>query len=280
MMKIVCLTTILWFFVAADLSGADFLWNFRKLVALPPKPSHNEKAPKPSPSEEKYKGKQVQGPVESSESCDGIDMRCSDSKSMTACIQRFDDGLKLLVLLIQNQGESNMKVNLTIPNSADKQKEIEILKKQTQKIKVTLDSLGSTKILLNAGNDDCVLHLERPISLGNFIKRLPSDLKLLTPIYGAYFLLAMTLIAGGVWACCKFRRRKRHGEIPYQELEMGMPESSINAETAEGWDLGWDDDWDEDKAVKSPGPSHPGSISANGLTSRSANRDGWENWDG
>lgn len=59
---------------------------------------------------------------------------------------------------------------------------------------------------------------------------------------------------------------------------MGLPESvsAMNVETAEGWDEGWDDDWDENNAVKSPGASRIGSISANGLTSRSPNRDGWE----
>jgi hypothetical protein len=63
---------------------------------------------------------------------------------------------------------------------------------------------------------------------------------------------------------------------------MGLPESASadNLEAAEGWDEGWDDDWDEDKAVKSPGGRHIGSISSSGLTARSANRDGWDNsWD-
>ncbi|KAI4338935.1 hypothetical protein MLD38_023939 [Melastoma candidum] len=43
---------------------------------------------------------------------------------------------------------------------------------------------------------------------------------------------------------------------------------------------GWDDDWDEENAVKSPAARHAGNISAHGLTSRGANKDGWENdWD-
>lgn len=62
---------------------------------------------------------------------------------------------------------------------------------------------------------------------------------------------------------------------------MGMQESvaTVNVDTADGWDQGWDDDWDEEKAVKSAVP-HAGNVSANGLTSRSSNREGWENdWD-
>ncbi|KAF2287982.1 hypothetical protein GH714_003714 [Hevea brasiliensis] len=53
---------------------------------------------------------------------------------------------------------------------------------------------------------------------------------------------------------CLLRKRKQQNGIPYQELEMGLPESSFvnNVETAEGWDEGWDDEWDGENAVKSP----------------------------
>lgn len=59
---------------------------------------------------------------------------------------------------------------------------------------------------------------------------------------------------------------------------MGLPESAaaVNVNSTEGWDQGWDSDWDDDKAVMSPGGNHVGSISANGLTSRSTKKDGWE----
>ena len=116
----------------------------------------------------------------------------------------------------------------------------------------------------------------------NFFLNLPSYDKLVTPVNGAYFLIVTVVIFGGSWACCIFRKRRRHDGIPYQELEMGLPESmaATEVETAEGWDQGWDDDWDENKAVKSPVGRHVSNISANGLTARSSNRDGWENdWD-
>ena len=114
----------------------------------------------------------------------------------------------------------------------------------------------------------------------NFILRLPSYDKLLTPVNGAYFLILMVLVFGGTWVCCACRKKHRN-EVPYQELEMALPESAsaTNVESAEGWDQDWDDDWDVNVAVKSPA-ALAGSISANGLTSRSSNKDGWENnWD-
>lgn len=138
-------------------------------------------------------------------------------------------------------------------------------------------------ILLYRGKDECVIHLHSIVSEEISFLRFPSYDKLVTPVNGAYFLILTALIFGGTWTCIKFSRRKRQGGgIPYQELEMALPESvsAADVETAEGWDQGWDDDWDDDSAVKSPGARHVGSISANGLTSRSLNKDGWEdNWD-
>ncbi|KAJ1384219.1 hypothetical protein SESBI_42722 [Sesbania bispinosa] len=148
-------------------------------------------------------------------------------------------------------------------------------------INITRPSSESTQLTLNAGKGDCVLHMVTHVPKGSFFLRLPSYDKILTPVNGAYFLIFNVLVFGGIWACCVFRK-KRHDEVPYQELEMALPESvsATNVESAEGWDQGWDDDWDDDVAVKSPAVRHAGSISANGLTARSSNKDGWENnWD-
>lgn len=142
-------------------------------------------------------------------------------------------------------------------------------------------SESSQQLTLDAGKGDCVLHMVTPIPEGSFFLRLPSYDKLLTPVNGAYFLIFTVLVFGGTWACCMFRK-KRPEEVPYQELEMALPESvsATNVESAEGWDQGWDDDWDDNVAVISPAVRHARSISANGLTSRSSNKDGWENdWD-
>lgn len=141
----------------------------------------------------------------------------------------------------------------------------------------------ASEIILSAGNGECVLHMDVPASEGNFYVRMPSYSELVTPINGAYFLIGTVMILGCTWVCCKFRSRRRHeGGIPYQELEMGLPNSvsATEVETADGWDQGWDDDWDDENAVKPPAVHHAGSISVNGLTSWSTNKAGWENdWD-
>ncbi|KAM4090795.1 hypothetical protein ACJW30_09G089300 [Castanea mollissima] len=216
--------------------------------------------------------------------CDVLGRTCRAEPNMTACIKDFQPGSKELVVLVQNGGENILKVNFAV-ESAIKELEIpkipsvEIPKNQIKRINVPLTYDKSYKIILDAGHGECVLPVTPP-GEGNSIFILPSYDKLLTPVNGAYFLILTVLVFGGTWACCKFRKKSPHGGVPYQELEMGLPEesvSAINVETAEGWDEGWDDDWDEDNAVKSPGGRHVGSISANGLTSRSSNKDGWEN---
>lgn len=138
------------------------------------------------------------------------------------------------------------------------------------------------KIVVDAGNGNCSLQLRHYVSVDSLVQQFSLYSKQVTPIYGAYFVFLVALLFGGTWACCKLTKKRQHGGVPYQELEMGLPESSsaVNVDTAEGWDQGWDDDWDEDNAVKSPGGQLFGSISANGLTARSAKKDGWENdWD-
>lgn len=121
-----------------------------------------------------------------------------------------------------------------------------------------------------------------PVSENNFLDQLTFYSKQVTPMHGAYLAFLLALVVGGSWALCSFRKRRNDGGIPYQELEMGIPESSNsvnNAETVEGWDQDWDDDWDEDKAIRSPGGGvTPKTISSNGLTSRK--KDGWDaDWD-
>ncbi|KAK9290146.1 hypothetical protein L1049_008312 [Liquidambar formosana] len=214
--------------------------------------------------------------------CDGLPNRCTVQK-MIACIQSFESGSKEVLLIVQNDGENTLKVNLTVSTSfKNPVKEVEIPKHQTKGINISLTIVERSRIVLNSSNGDCVLHVGSPVSEGNFSLWFPSYSELMTPLYGAYFLFLTALIVGGLWACCKFRKRRQQGGVSYQELEMGFPESAsaVNMETAEGWDQGWDDDWDEENAVKSPGGRHAGNISGNGLTSRSLNRDGWENdWD-
>lgn len=142
----------------------------------------------------------------------------------------------------------------------------------------------SWKVILNAGADDCILEHLVPVSLTDIFRQLPSYATRLTPIYGAYLLFLSMLIVGGTWACCKFRKRGRRGDggVPYQELEMGLPQSTSAAvvDTADGWDEGWDDDWEEKATARTTEIRLVGNVSANGLTSRAPNREGWDDdWD-
>ncbi|PWA88098.1 hypothetical protein CTI12_AA109440 [Artemisia annua] len=127
-------------------------------------------------------------------------------------------------------------------------------------------------------------NVDTPISQNNILDQLTFYSKQVTPVYGAYFAFLIALIIGASWALCSFRKRRSDNGVPYQELEMALPESSnaADVETAGGWDQDWDDDdWDEDKAIRSPGGrGQTKSISSNGLTSRATKKDGWDaDWD-
>lgn len=205
--------------------------------------------------------------------------RCTDLKSLTACILGFDNGSHWWTVLIQNSGERTLSVDVLAPNLIDNSL-VEIAKHQTKTINLTVGQ--STEVILNAKNGDCVLHLDPLESQANFFLNLPSYDQLITPINGAYFLIITVVVFGGTLACCMCRKGRLEVGIAYQELEMAMPESGVanDFETAGGWDKVWDDNWDEENAIKSPAARHSASVSANGLTSRTPNKDGWENdWD-
>ncbi|XP_062073111.1 uncharacterized protein LOC133777490 isoform X2 [Humulus lupulus] len=210
------------------------------------------------------------------ETCDGLNPRCNIQNDLTACIK--SSNRSKIVVLLQNNAEENLKATVSAGNIHE---ELEIPKKRSKLLSMSLTGNG-VDVVLPDGKGKCVPHLSIPVSEANFM-RFPSYDQLVTPVNGVYLVIFTVLIFGGMWACIKFSRRRRQGGgIPYQELEMGLPESvsAADVETAEVWDQGWDDDWDENNAVKSPGGLHVGSISANGLTSRSPIKDGWEDdWD-
>ncbi|XP_059427913.1 uncharacterized protein LOC132161748 [Corylus avellana] len=294
--------------IVADVSDASLYGVLERLLGAAPKDPENSPSPSPFPGENKLDPKPTKGsknnepepPLpdnttkvdpkghpsdngeqsgdsKTAENCDGaLGKPCKDQGTMTACIIKgVQSGSKKLVVLVKNVGKSILKVNLTTESQGANQ-HLEVPKNQTKKIDIPLSNDKSSKIILNAGNGECELHWDHPPVKESFV-RLPTYDKVVTPVNGAYFLILTVLAFGGTWACCKFRKKRHHDGVPYQELEMGLPESvtATNVETAEGWDQGWDEDWDEDNAVKSP-RRLVGSISANGLTSRSSNREGWE----
>ncbi|KAK6943371.1 hypothetical protein RJ641_024473 [Dillenia turbinata] len=208
------------------------------------------------------------------ETCDGL-RHCTVDK-MVACIRRFEYESKEAILLVQNEGDSTLNVKVTV-TSSNAEKKLDVPKHQSKNISIPVSVSEGVKIVLNAGKEDCELDAS-PISGQDYLQQFLSYAKLVNPIYGVYFLILTAVIVGGACACCKVRKRRQGDGVPYQELEMGLPESipTVNVDTAEGWDQVWDDDWDEENAVKSPGARYAGSVSANGLAARSSNRDGWE----
>ncbi|KAL0452649.1 UNVERIFIED_CONTAM: hypothetical protein Slati_1243000 [Sesamum latifolium] len=144
--------------------------------------------------------------------------------------------------------------------------------------KVNLPSTagGSSSILLNVGNQDCVIQTGAS---------LPQDFytTYLTPINGMYLFFVAAIFFGGTWACLKVVKRRRHLDgVPYRELEMEQQESdpSFVVETPEGWDQNWDGDWDEEKAVKSPDEKHIGKVLENGASLKYINTTQWgSDWD-
>ncbi|CAJ1811911.1 unnamed protein product [Sphenostylis stenocarpa] len=244
--------------------------------SVPPLPVKDDKSGNKVKNKEKETNEGKLSHSTTTKTCEGFNT-CTDDGDMLACISKNDP--KYLVVLLHNKGDGIIKVKLRT-DFENNLGDVEVDKSKTEEINITRSSGESTQLTLNAGKGDCVLHLLTHIPENNFFLHLPSYDKILTPVNGAYFLILMVLIFGATWACCACRK-KRQDEIPYQELEMALPESAsaTNVESAQGWDQDWDDDWDDNVAVKSPA-ALAASISANGLTSRSSNKDGWENnWD-
>lgn len=195
---------------------------------------------------------------------------CHDGELLIACLQYVS---KKLLLLVQNRGENDMTVTIKRPPRTNVIERHVAKGSRTTKIPITEGS----DIVLGAGEWNCTLHSSRQIF--DYAAQL-------TPIHGAYFLFVTMVIAGGAWACCKFRRGRRAADagIPYQQLEMGaQPQSSsavVDSNAADGWNEGWDGDWDEEAVPQPSEKHHSGSVSANGLTPRNPRKDGWEmDWD-
>lgn len=253
-----------------------------------PKSDNNTAAESPPPAEKETEEKKnlddkINSEMNTNESCQGDTKMCRVEQTLIACIQTPQNGSAGLFLVVQNEGEKRVKVNINIQPPLDSSLEaIKLSKHQSEKIDISSIMGKGSEIVLNAGDGSCRLQLDRRVSMDNILQQVSLYSKRVTPVYGAYFLFLVTLLFGGTWACCKLRKKRHQDGVPYQELEMGVPESAsaTNVVTADGWDQDWDDDWDEENAVKSPGGHTYGTISANGLTSRSSKKDGWENdWD-
>ncbi|KAL2924947.1 Protein Niban [Bienertia sinuspersici] len=313
--KNVILCTILVLLIIATVSDAALLWNFRKLAASSPKEDRNSSgSPIPSPispekqsgsvgGEEKGKKKQNQPPPSSTPGDENSKDKITNNATIPSpppTDAKEHSNKTMHKENVKEKEEEKKEDEKENENEKEEQKEEEKEKKEEraeekEEEKEEQKEAEEKKADTPVGSDEscdgkgrcedlksmtaCIKRFDHgaPASQGNFFQQFPSYSKFITPIYGAYLMLVITLIAGGVFACCCwFKKRKGQRDIPYQELEMSMPESAVAVESAEGWDEVWDDDWDEEIAVRSPGGHN---ISANGLTSRSSKKDDWEDWD-
>uniref|UniRef100_A0A6V7QRK4 DUF7356 domain-containing protein n=1 Tax=Ananas comosus var. bracteatus TaxID=296719 RepID=A0A6V7QRK4_ANACO len=232
------------------------------------------------------------------ESCDAAVEKCRiDDEKFVACLKHYGNALNKLYLLVQNTGKNTIPVDIkpppfvTLVINNTVVKHIELSKQVSKQVNISvLSSSSSGEIVIKAGKGECSLHVNPSISNGIPFEWLASYATLLTPVYGAYLLILSVIIAGGVWACCKFSRGRRADTgVPYRQLEMGgIPQTDTtvmeNANSVDGWENSWDDDWDEEEAVVKASEKAPaGSASTNGLSSRSrnnSNKDGWDvDWD-
>ncbi|ERN04166.1 hypothetical protein AMTRI_Chr08g168130 [Amborella trichopoda] len=222
---------------------------------------------------------------ERKEACTGALDHCMDSKKLIACLKHGGNGSSAaLYLVILNEGEEAITVNITsLPSIILEPSKIQLPKNESRKIKVPVKTGGNQKIVLDAGSGDCTLHLHSnipPKSTESIINPFPAYATLTTThLYGAYFLFLLTVMAGGTWIFCKCRRRRQHGDagVRYQELEMGLPESSLPGDNRkldndgmDGWDRVWDEVWEEETSEA----TH--SVAPNGVSTKALARDGWE----
>ncbi|XP_023549795.1 uncharacterized protein LOC111808188 [Cucurbita pepo subsp. pepo] len=277
----------------SDASLTDRIWNLHLRFSLL-KDSPERIAPAPGPSSV-INGKLIGGvPISSPtpaippfpSSTDGFTLEkcdrnktCHDLKKMTACLQFAEQAMVEQYLLIQNDGETSLKVNVIVSDA--KYKDVQVPEHHAKKVNVS-DIPETSTIILDAGNGKCVIHVGSPTKNGSIVKQTSSYVTHLNLISGSYLLFSIILIIGGVWACCKMRTKERHANgIPYQELELAEHDSSPtnDLEAAEGWDQGWDDDWDESKPANKSNSDIKGNGS-NGINSRTSERNGWGNdWD-
>ncbi|KDP21645.1 hypothetical protein JCGZ_03316 [Jatropha curcas] len=243
--------------------------------------SSQQISPSPSPEPNVGSGGIVSDALTEQRCSNSSTTSCHDLKNMTACLNGSSSAAsKDLFLLIQNDGEDALQANVTILDIDVTFPVIRVSKHQAKRIKIVANIEGSPSIIINAGNGKCIIHIGSLKGDSEFYKQFTTHL---SPIYGAYFLFFIVLIAGGTWACCKIGKNEQQVDgARYQELEMAEPaNNSVNdEEMAVGWNQDWGDDCEEPWEAKSTNAHQNENHSANGHTSRTSDKGGWENeWD-
>uniref|UniRef100_A0A0E0L3U1 DUF7356 domain-containing protein n=1 Tax=Oryza punctata TaxID=4537 RepID=A0A0E0L3U1_ORYPU len=218
-------------------------------------------------------------------SCEDAVEKCSVPGEITSCLQVSQDGSIGPFVIVQNEGQNDVKVDVIIDG---KILPLQLAKGFSGQVNITYSNPNGVEITVKSGSGQCSLHTKQTVSdWQQQFQQFAAYATRTNPIYGASFLVFTVVLVGVVCACCKFARRRASG-VPYQQLEMGAqaPNSSgvgNTTSTVDGWEDGWDDDWDDEEAPAKPSDKKPsGSISANGLSLRpqTNSKDGWDvDWD-
>ncbi|KAL3524063.1 hypothetical protein ACH5RR_016897 [Cinchona calisaya] len=194
-----------------------------------PSPSPFPAVDKSDSADDKVGANPPKTAVVAKETCDLNFSKCHDDvMNVTACLLALaGDTPDGLFLLVHNDGESSVKLNVTVLPVDSTYDVAAISGHQVKKINVSSSNASrSLSIVLNAANWTCKIE-----------RKLGRDERHLNGV--PYQELEMGQQGSG---------------------------SLNNMETLEGRDQSWDDDWDEEKAVKSPGGNHIGNSHPNGVS--------------
>ncbi|XP_052154565.1 uncharacterized protein LOC127772652 [Oryza glaberrima] len=261
---------------------------------VPPTDAHKTSPPPEGPGptggkeQEGGAGGEKKNPTEEIKkvlSCEDAAEKCSVPGEITACLQVFKDGSIRPFVVLQNEGQNDVKVDVVIDG---KMLPLQLAKGFSRQVNITYSNPNGVEITVKSGKGQCSLHTKQTVfDWQQQFQQFAAYATRANPIYRASFLVFTVVLVGVVCACCKFARRRASG-VPYQQLEMGAqaPNSSgveNTTSTVDGWEDGWDDDWDDEEAAAKPSDKKPsGSISANGLSLRpqTNSKDGWDvDWD-
>ncbi|XP_078436014.1 uncharacterized protein LOC144706822 [Wolffia australiana] len=213
-------------------------------------------------------------PENSSECASSSPFPCSIA-GLVACLRKESQGW---YLVLQNKGIVPLNLTVKAPPSVISEQVIRVTKQSTSKIKVNMGSDDNVSIDLKAGDQTCTVSVAPPPSTPKRVDVFSYDVGHVTPLHGVYMASFSIILIGGVWACCKLKKRRGGGaEAVYQQLEMGSqlpPATSINDHRVDGWDEHWSEGWDEEEAQ----PRAPEGRTAAAARS-STDKNDWEDWD-
>lgn len=232
------------------------------------------------------------GSNSSQQSCNKASRSCQ-LKNITACLTYSQTGThEEMSLFVQNNGENPLYVKVMILPANNTIKEIDLQSNQTLKVNISPDVDLSSTIVLNSSDGDCVIHAAAAAAapapapaLENHYQKYSSYGKYITPTNGAYLVIILLIVIGGILTFVKLRTGGRHLDgVRYHELEMGNSTavSSLNVDEDEKENRyqDWDHERGEEKPAKSVGDDLVIVKKTKGLTAKLPNFNrGRKEWD-